>query len=350
MPKFDGSNYKRWKLLVGQAVLNCIFDYMYVNQLHINLTKSVYIHFRPHLNLSERETCARTRINRSLKIESHTLKCVTQVKFLGIIIDDKLSWDPQIEYLKKKLISSIVVIKRIKKFIPISEYPKIYNALFKSHISYCISCWGGISKNKLESLFSVQKRCIRLLFGEEPNYDHGEYYNTCARVRPYKQHIAERNFQLEHTKPLFNKMELLTLHHLYIYHIFIDTFKIMKYRTPISMFKLLKSSPSIINIRLIIPKVTLDMAKNNFVFQASCTWNELIPKLINKCYPNSKGVVVPGSSKNSDLSMSISVMKKKLKGVLLTTQKLCQLNNLHGKTKIHDEWMPENFFTTHYPA
>ena len=251
---------------------------------------------------------------------------------------------------EEKLISSIVVIKRIKKYIPISEYHKIYSALFKSHISYCISCWGGISQNKLQGLFSVQKRCIRLLFGKELNYDHSEYYETCARVRPYNQHVAERNFQLEHTKPLFNKMNLLTLHHLYIYHTFIDTFKIMKYRTPISMFQLLEETPSDINIRLLVPKVTLDMAKTNFVFQASCTWNELIPKLMNKCYPNSKGVIVPGSSKNSDLAMSISAIKEKLKGILLSTQKLCQLNNLHGKPKIHNEWTPENFFTTHYPA
>ena len=85
----------------AQTVLNNIFDYMYINQLHINLTKSVYIHFRPHFNLSERETCARTRIRRSLKIDNYELKCVTQIKFLGVIIDDKLSWEPQIEYLKK---------------------------------------------------------------------------------------------------------------------------------------------------------------------------------------------------------------------------------------------------------
>ena len=50
--------------LNAQTVLNNIFDYMYINQLHINLTKSAYIHFHPHLNLSERETCARTRISK----------------------------------------------------------------------------------------------------------------------------------------------------------------------------------------------------------------------------------------------------------------------------------------------
>ena len=128
---------------------------------------------------------------------------------MGVIIDEGLNWEAQIDHLKAKLLSSIVVIKRIKSFIPESEYNNLYNALFKSHLSYCISSWGGISKNKLESIFAIQKRCIRLLFGKQLNFDQSEYYNVCARTRTYKQHVAGKNFQLEHTKPLFNEQKIL---------------------------------------------------------------------------------------------------------------------------------------------
>ena len=152
--------------------------------------------------------------------------------------------------------------KSIKSFV---EHLKIYNALFKSNLSYCISCWGGISKYKLQSIFSLQKRCVRLLFGKEINYDHPEFYENCARVRTYKQHMAVKNFQLEHTKTIFNEQNLLVLHHLYIYHTFCETFKIIKYRTPISLFTLLDSSPSETNMMLMIPKVNLDLQKNNFM-------------------------------------------------------------------------------------
>ena len=51
------TKYSRWYIIYN------IYGYMYSNQLHINLTKSVYIHFRPNLNHSERQTCARTRID-----------------------------------------------------------------------------------------------------------------------------------------------------------------------------------------------------------------------------------------------------------------------------------------------
>ena len=198
-------------------------------------------------------------------------------------------------------------------------------------------------------LFSIQKRCIRLLFGKDFTFDHAEFYETCARAKSYEQHIAPKIFQLEHTKPLFNELNLLTLHHLYIYHTFIETFKVLKYKTPLSIASLFTYSPRSTNMLLTVNKVKLDIERSNFLFQASCTWNELIPKLMNKCDLNSDGIIVPGSSKNSDLTTSISVIKNKLRDVLLYTQKLCPVTNTKG-IAISKDWFPENFFETHYPV
>ena len=97
------------------------------------------MHFRPNLNISERLTCARSRPYGSepvLKINGHKVKKVDKVKFLGVIIDDKLNWEAHIEHLKDKLNLSIIMIKRIKKFIPKPEFKKIYDALFKSQLLY----------------------------------------------------------------------------------------------------------------------------------------------------------------------------------------------------------------------
>ena len=143
----------------------------------------------------------------------------------------------------------------------------LYNSLFKSHISYCISSWGGISRHKLESTFSIQKRCIRLLFGNELNFDHAEYYETCARSRTYQQHIGKKNFSLEHTKPLFNDNNILCLHHLYIYHTFLELFKVLKFKTPLSIEEIDTFSPRFSNMFLILPKVKIEIAKCNFAFK-----------------------------------------------------------------------------------
>ena len=309
----------------ANLVLDNMFKYMVNNQLHINMSKSVHIHFKPSLNFSDRLTCARVREHGSeqvLKIGNQKLKKVDKVKFLGVVIDEDLKWEPHIQHLTQKLNSALVMIKRIIKFIPKSEYMKIYDALFKSHLSYCISSWGAVPSAKLQGIFSIQKRCIRLLFGTEYSYDHSGYYETCARARTYEEHISKKNFCLEHTKPLFNSHNLLSVFNLYTYHTILDVYKILKTHTPISLFCLFKLSKRDRNFVLQLPSVKLDISMKNFVYNSSIKWNSLINKIFEKIPLNENNVVVGGSVTNSDFCASIPFIKKKLKTTLLESQAL----------------------------
>ena len=128
----------------AQLVLSAIiYDYMYAKQFHINIGKSCYMHFRHEYFNKERLVCARTDRNYdrllSLKICDKKLKQVSKVKFLEVIIHKKLKWEAHIEHLQKKLKLSIIMFKRVKKFILKKGYSKLYNALFTPHLTYCIS-------------------------------------------------------------------------------------------------------------------------------------------------------------------------------------------------------------------
>ena len=61
--------------------------------------------------------------------------------------------------------------------------------------------------NSKESL-TYKKRCVRILFGEIYSFDHPEYYSTCARAKTFTEHMALKDYALEHTKPIFNKYNL----------------------------------------------------------------------------------------------------------------------------------------------
>ena len=329
----------------ANTVMSELYDYLSTNKLHINYDKSVHIHFRPNICHNKRLSCARTRgMYYSISLNNTKIKQVNAVKFLGIIIDEKLSWEPQIELAKQKLNSSIIVIKRIMKFIPKSEYLNIYNALFKSNMAYCINCWAGIKQYKINPLFCIQKRCIRLLFGTQPTYDNSSFYETCARVRTYQENTSEKDYSLEHTKPLFNHHDILTIHHLYTYHAFLDLYKILKHTTPISLSSILtnessnKKKPSNF-LRLLVPKVRLELFRQNFIFKSITIWNKLINIIFSKCKPNSKGIIIPGSAPHSDLSSSIVQVKKTLKCHLLSMQKLICINIPESS----NEWIPTNF-------
>ena len=148
---------------------------MHANQLHINLSKCGHMYFRPNLNYKERMKCARSECydpTLTLSVNGQKVKQVYKIKFLGVIIDDQLSWNDQIKYVENKLKSTIVLIKRIKKFIPTSHYFKINHSLFISHLTYGISCWGGIFPSELIKMFNIQKRCVRILFGNNYSFDH----------------------------------------------------------------------------------------------------------------------------------------------------------------------------------
>ena len=322
----------------ANKVLNDVNKYMRTNLLHINMGKSVHMHFRPHLNANERKTCARIReygSEKVIKICNQKLKKVDKVKFLGVIIDDKLNWQPHIDHVTQKLNSSIVMIKRIIKFIPKSEYNKIYDALFKSHLCYCISSWGGIPTSKLQCLFSIQKRCIRLLFGTKYSFDHAGYYETCARVRSYIDHKAAKNYCLEHTKPLFNEYNLMILPNLYVYHTLLELFKILKTHTPISLYSLFTQSQRDNNLTIHLPKFVLEISRNNFTFKSSSLWNALATKIFKKNIPGKDGIVIRGSVTNSDFCATVPFIKKKLRMILLKQQTL-------GDETI---WTTENAFS-----
>ena len=252
------------------------------------------------------------KINNGQKI-----KKVDKIKFLGVIIDDKLSWDHQIEHLENKMLSTIVLIKRVRKVVPKSHYKSIYHSLFESHLTYGISCWGGAYSSKLEKLFAIQKRCIRILFGEIPSFDHPEFYETCARVRTYQNHIAEKDYTLEHTKPLFAKHGLLTLNNMYVLRTVTELFKIIKNHTPISMFNIIPINSSSSHSRINLPNFNLTTCKNNFLVGASLLWNKCILQILDKpiltsvisCNKKKIEFIIPGSNKNSDFTMTVGLFK-----------------------------------------
>ena len=306
---------------IANKTLEDLQRYMLSNQLHINLSKCTYMHFWPDLNNEERQISARTlphtyHLKHKLFIKGVKIKKVDKVRFLGVIIDDKLKWDAHISHLETTLLSSITMIKRIRKFIPRRFYSQLYYSLFQSYLVFGISAWCGACSSKLVKVFALQKRCIRLLFGINFTFDHSEFYETCARVRPFQcLDKTVENFELDNTKPIFNENLILTVHNLYTLSILTETFKIMKLHTPSLLNELLPLSTS--SRRNLLLKVqintNLSVTQHNFIYKAAQVWNKIIPKILNSPELDiGSGVVIPGSSVNSDLTTPIPFIKNRI--------------------------------------
>ena len=310
----------------ANVLLRELYIYMSCNQLHINLDKCVYMHFKPNLCTNARKTCARTRkfgIENSLCINSFKLKKTNKARFLGVIIDEDLNWEYHLKYLEEKLNSCIITIKRIRKFIPQEHHQKIYESLFVSHLTYGITAWGSAGVSKLNKIFNIQKRCVRLLFGNKLNFDHAEFYKTCARARPYSQHIEPKQFELEHTKPIFKSNKMLTIHNLYKTYSLNELFKIVKYKVPISMSMLFKEIDyfSANKHKLRMPFSKKNKSRKQFVYQSTKLWNRYSKEIFaTPSIDNSFNYIIPGSCRNSDYSTSIIFFKWKVKQILFYRQ------------------------------
>ena len=269
------------------------------------MSKCCFIHFKPKKNKNLNDEGE----NFDLFIDSIKIKKVQKAKFLGVIIDQNLSWVEHTKNLKRSLSNATATINRIKDNLPDNLHKELYFTLFESHLSYCISVWGGAAQCHLTPIWMSQKHCIRILFGDKEAYLNK--FKTCVRARPVElQALGTSFYEREHTKPLFKLNNILCMHNLYTYHSFMEAFKILKLRLPTTLYSEYHLAHNR-HTRLITPSPS-----SNFLYKSSLIWNKISQKL-----------------KITDFSANISLIKNQLKKALFHQQHIEQTV----------QWTPEDF-------
>jgi hypothetical protein len=78
-----------------------------------------------------------------------------------------------------------------------------------------------------------------------------------------------------------------------------ETFKVLKFRSPISIQNLSTFPPKNCKMRLKVPLVKFKMIKHNIVSKSAGIWNDISPERFEKCVPLVKGLLIPSSAKKS---------------------------------------------------
>ena len=102
-------------------------------------------------------------------LNSKAMSRTDSFECVGVLIDEKMSWDLHVEKTCKKVGGRIAVMKRIKPFVPNGILQSIYNAMIQPYFDYCSPLWGNCSAYLKEKLQRFQNRAGRIISGA--NYE-----------------------------------------------------------------------------------------------------------------------------------------------------------------------------------
>ena len=101
--------------------------------------------------------------NINIKSGKLPIKQTCYVKFLGVLLDENLSWKYHLTELSKKLARTCGMFFKVRHFLPIDVLICLYNSLFSPFLQYGILVWGLSYETHTRPLFLLQKRVVRAI-------------------------------------------------------------------------------------------------------------------------------------------------------------------------------------------
>lgn len=124
------------------------------NKLVLNMNKTTHIQFH------------KRREPPLLDIKNYDITRSKTTKFLGLLLDENLTWSNHIELVCKKLNSAFFAIRNLKPVMSKSKLLNVYYGIVYSHLRYLILLWGV--GTEVDRVFILQKKIIRLMFSLMP--------------------------------------------------------------------------------------------------------------------------------------------------------------------------------------
>ena len=164
--------------------LSMLSEWFRANKLSVNISKTNYIIFKPRQK--------KQIFDFNLKINDKEINRVNEVCFLGVILDENLSWKAHISHIAHKVSKSIGIIYRSSFYLFKSALRMLYYALVYPYLQYCVTVWGSTYSTNLNRLVLLQKRVIRI--------------------------IDKQDFGV-HTSPIFKELKILKLEDIYLFNL-----------------------------------------------------------------------------------------------------------------------------------
>ena len=97
-----------------------------------------------------------------LLIDGEVIDEVQKKKFLGIIIDNKLSWKYHIDYIFGKIARGIGMIIKAREYLNKQGLSSLYYSFIYPYLTYCNHIWGPTYESRLRRLIILQNEAAKI--------------------------------------------------------------------------------------------------------------------------------------------------------------------------------------------
>ena len=179
----SGNNLEQLITTMNTEMTNVV-EWLRANKLSLNLKKTHFIIFskgRPstiipnrgqHNSNNNNEQTHKINFNPKLPpttkliIDNVPVTRKTCTKFLGVIIDERLTFKEHIRHIKGKISRGLGILYKSKSILNKPTLIQLYNSFICPYLNYCITVWGNTLPTYLAPINSIQRRAIRVIAGK----------------------------------------------------------------------------------------------------------------------------------------------------------------------------------------
>lgn len=151
-----------------------VTQWLSANLLTLNImkTKLLLFHKTKASSCSEIESIRvhKTHCNQTDTCHCNSIERTSTIKYLGVVLDDKLTFESHAIALAKRVRKMIYVMKNLRDITDSRILRMVYLALCQSVISYCILAWGGAATSVLILVERAQRAVLKVAIKKPRRY------------------------------------------------------------------------------------------------------------------------------------------------------------------------------------
>lgn len=209
---FTGDSWDSLKLQAERG-LAVIARWLELNLLTLNTSKTNYMCFTIYNN-TQPDNEYDIKIHNCINVGNLNCNCpsitkVNSTKYLGVTIDQRLSWHSHVEVISTRIRKLIWIFKTLRHVADKDLLNNIYVSLAQSIIIYCITVWGSALKTKFIQVERAQRLLLKVMYFKKRSFSTRDLYLTAdlLSVRQlYVLHtLLRKHVSLGYDSSLLNK-------------------------------------------------------------------------------------------------------------------------------------------------